>query len=112
VDQRFVLNVAVREGTGVLELLSSKDQTLYVRRHSYLALNLGLDVPDGIGRLDVQSELLTEGRVDDDLHSSKKQVERRFLLNVRVGTVSLDVQSGGPSRTMKCNNATANCTGV
>jgi hypothetical protein len=85
VDYRFVLNVAVRDGTGVLELLFVKDQTLLVRRLSYLVLNLGLDVVDGIGRLDVQGDGHSGESLDEDLHSStntENQVKRRFLLKM------------------------------
>jgi hypothetical protein len=96
-ERRFVLNVAVREGTGVLELLANENQTLLFRTVSFLVFNLGLDVVDGIGRLDVQGDGLSgERHIDEDLHSStntENQVKRRFLLNVvvRVGTVSFDV---------------------
>jgi hypothetical protein len=70
VDYRFVLNVAIRKGTGVLELISVKDQTLVVRRDFFLVLNLGLDVADGIGRLDVQGDGLSGESFDEDLHWS------------------------------------------
>jgi hypothetical protein len=74
-----------------------------VGRVPFLALNLGLDVADGIGRLDVQGDSFSGESLHEDLHSStstENQVERRFLLNVvvRVGTVRLEVQSGGRGR--------------
>jgi D-ribose pyranose/furanose isomerase RbsD len=48
----------VRKGTTILKLLSSKDQTLLVRRDTLLVLDLGLDVVDGVGRLDLESDCL------------------------------------------------------
>ena len=53
---RLLLNVVVAQGTTVLELLSGKDETLLIRGNSFLVLNLGLDVVDGIGRLDLKSD--------------------------------------------------------
>ena len=50
------LNVVVAQGTTVLELLSGEDQTLLIRGDSFLVLDLGLDVIDGIGRLDLKSD--------------------------------------------------------
>lgn len=50
------LNVVVREGTTVLQLLSSKNQTLLVRRNTFLVLNLCLDIIDSITRLDLESD--------------------------------------------------------
>ena len=50
VESGFLLNVVIREGTAVLELLPSKDQALLVRRNSFLVLDLGLDVIDGVAR--------------------------------------------------------------
>jgi hypothetical protein len=44
----FLLDVIVSEGSAVLKLLSSKDQSLLVGRDSLLVLDLGLDVFDGV----------------------------------------------------------------
>ena len=40
VEGRLLLNVVVREGTAILELLPSKDKTLLVRGNAFLVLNL------------------------------------------------------------------------
>lgn len=50
------LNVVVTQGTTILELLSGKDQTLLVWGNSFLILDLGLDVIDGVGRFDLKSD--------------------------------------------------------
>ena len=43
------LNVIIREGPTVLELLSGENETLLIRGDSLLVLNLGLHIIDGIG---------------------------------------------------------------
>ena len=44
----FLLDVVVGEGAAVLELLSGEDQPLLVWGNSFLVLDLGLDVVDGV----------------------------------------------------------------
>ncbi len=66
-EGRFLLDVVVTQGTSVLELLSSKDKTLLIRGDSFLVLDLGLDVVDGIRWLDVQSDRLTCEGFHEDL---------------------------------------------
>ncbi len=53
---RLLLNVVVGEGATVLQLLACKDQALLVRRNAFLVLNLGLDVVDGIARLNLKGD--------------------------------------------------------
>ncbi len=40
---RLRLDVVVREGPAILQLLSGKDQTLLIGRDSFFVLDLGLD---------------------------------------------------------------------
>ena len=56
---RLLLNVVVREGTAVFQLLSGEDQTLLVRRNAFLILDLGLDIVDGIAGFDLKSDGLS-----------------------------------------------------
>ena len=68
--------------------LTGEDQTLLIRGDSLLVLDLGLDVLDGVGGLDLEGDGLAGERLDEDLHSSAKtkdEVERRLLLDVVVG---------------------------
>ena len=44
----LLLNVVVRKGTTVFELLASENETLLVGWDSFLVLDLGLDVLDGV----------------------------------------------------------------
>ena len=52
----LLLAVVVRESAAVLELLASEDQALLVRGDALLVLDLGLDVVDGVGRLDLEGD--------------------------------------------------------
>ena len=47
------LDVVVGEGAAILELLTSEDQSLLVRRDALLVLDLGLDIVDRVRRLDL-----------------------------------------------------------
>jgi len=44
VESRLLLDVVVGEGAAVLELLAGEDETLLIRRDSFLVLNLCLDI--------------------------------------------------------------------
>ena len=48
---RLLLNVVFGESASIFELLTGEDQALLIRRDTFLVLNLGLDVVDGVGRL-------------------------------------------------------------
>jgi hypothetical protein len=56
VERRLLLDVVIRQGATVLELLACEDQALLVRRDALLVLNLGLDIVDGVGRLHLQGD--------------------------------------------------------
>uniref|UniRef100_A0A0A9E0D3 Uncharacterized protein n=1 Tax=Arundo donax TaxID=35708 RepID=A0A0A9E0D3_ARUDO len=53
---RLLLDIVVNQGTAILKLLSSKDEPLLVRRDSLLVLNLGLDIINGVGALNLQRD--------------------------------------------------------
>jgi hypothetical protein len=52
----LLLNVVVGEGAAIFQLLAGKDQALLVRRDALLVLDLGLDVVDGIGGLNLEGD--------------------------------------------------------
>ena len=58
-ESRLLLDVIVGESASILKLLSSKDETLLIRRNTFLVLDLGLDIVNGIGRLDIQGDGLS-----------------------------------------------------
>ena len=84
----LLLDVVVREGSAILELLSSEDESLLIRRDTLLVLDLGLDVLNGIGGLDIEGDGLTSEGLDEDLHTTSKsqhKMESGLLLDVVVG---------------------------
>jgi len=48
VEGRLLLDVVVRQGAPVLQLLAGEDETLLVRGDALLVLDLGLDVLNGV----------------------------------------------------------------
>lgn len=52
----FLLNIVIRQGAAVLELLSGEDETLLIGRDSLLILNFGLDIVDGVTGLYIQRD--------------------------------------------------------
>ena len=53
---RLLLDVVIGKGSAILKLLAGEDQTLLVRGNSLLVLNLGLDIVDGVGRLNLEGD--------------------------------------------------------
>jgi len=83
----LLLDVVVGQSATVLQLLTSKDQTLLIGRDTLLVLNLGLDVLNGVRCFDFQRDRLAREGLDEDLHTTAKtehKVKRRLLLNVVV----------------------------
>lgn len=69
---RFLLNIVVRKGASVFELLASKDETLLIRGDTFLILNLRFDIVDCVRRFDLQGDRLARQGFDEDLHASTK----------------------------------------
>jgi hypothetical protein len=67
VEGRLLLDVVIREGSAILELLSGEDESLLVRGDSLLVLDLSLDVVDRVRRLDLQGDGLTREGLDENL---------------------------------------------
>ena len=90
-ESGLLLDVVVREGSAVLELLSSEDKSLLIWWDSLLVLDLGLNILDGVSWLNVKGDGLTSQGLDEDLHTTSKsedQVKGRLLLDVVVGKSS------------------------
>ena len=82
---RLLLDVVVREGAAIFQLLSSKDQTLLIRRNAFLVLDLGLDIVNGVRGFHIQGDGLASESLDKDLHTTTEtedQVQGGFLLDV------------------------------
>ena len=53
---RFLLDVVVGQRTAVLELLASENEALLIGRNAFLVLDLGLDVVDRVGGLNLEGD--------------------------------------------------------
>jgi hypothetical protein len=87
VEGRLLLDVVIRKGTTVLQLLSGKNETLLVRGDAFLILDLGLDVVDSVRRLYLKSDGLPSKGLHEDLHAAtqtKNEMEGGLFLDVVV----------------------------
>ena len=62
------MDVVVRQSSSIFQLLAGEDESLLVGRDTFLVLDLGLHVLDGVGGLNVQSDGLSSQGLDEDLH--------------------------------------------
>ena len=84
----LLLDVVVGESAAVFKLLSGEDEALLIWGDAFLVLNFCLDVLNGVGGFDVQSDGLASESLDEDLHATSEaenQVESGLLLDVVVG---------------------------
>ena len=95
VEGRFLLDIVVRQGPPIVELLASEDEALLIGRDTFLILDLGLDILNSVGCIDVQGDGLAGESLHEDLHAtaeSEDQVKSGLLLNVVVGESSAVLQ--------------------
>merc|ERR1711874_107547 len=91
----LLLDVVVGESPSVLQLLASEDQPLLIWGDSLLVLDLGLDVLNGVGWLDLEGDGLPGEGLDEGLHTSSQsehKMEGALLLDVVVGESSSVLQ--------------------
>ena len=67
-ESRLLLDIVVGEGSSILELLTSEDQTLLVGRDPFLILDFSLDILDSVTGLDLKGDGLTREGLDENLH--------------------------------------------
>ena len=72
VQGALLLNVVVAQRATVLELLTSEDQTLLVRRNALLVLNLGLHIVNRVRGLNLERDRLASQGLDEDLHGRQR----------------------------------------
>ena len=90
-EGRLLLDVVVRKGSAILKLLTSEDESLLIWWDTFLILDLGFDVFDGVSWFDVESDGLTSESLDEDLHTTSKsedEMESGLFLDVVVGESS------------------------
>jgi hypothetical protein len=81
------LNVVVTQSSSIFKLLSSEDKSLLIGWDSFLVLDLGLDILNGVRWLNIKSDGLASQGLNEDLHTSSEsqdQMESRFFLDVVV----------------------------
>jgi len=83
-----LLNIVVGEGSPILRLLSSKDQSLLVGGNAFLVLDLRLDIVDRVGGLDLKGDSLARKGLDEDLHDGGIYVK-----TLTGKTITLEVES-------------------
>ena len=64
------MDVIVAQGAPILKLLAGENETLLVRRNSFLILNLGFNIVNGIRRLNLKGDGLSGKGFDEDLHAT------------------------------------------
>lgn len=50
----FLLNIVIREGSAIFQLLAGENEPLLIRGDTFLVVYLGFDVVDGIRTLELQ----------------------------------------------------------
>ena len=76
--QLTLLDVVVRQSPAIFELLSGEDETLLVWGNSFLVLDLGLHVLDGVGGLHLEGDGLARQSFDEDLHPEAGENKLRY----------------------------------
>ena len=62
------MDVVVTQCSAIFQLLSSKDQSLLIRRDSFLILNLGLDIVNCVRGFHIESDGLPRQSLNENLH--------------------------------------------
>merc|ERR1712213_223633 len=84
-ESALLLDVIIRKSSSILELLSSKDQSLLIWGNSFLVLDLSLDILNRVRRLNLKGDGLSSQGLDEDLHTSSQsenKMESALLLDV------------------------------
>merc|ERR1711937_572131 len=84
----LLLNVVIRESTSILQLLPCRNKTLLIWRNTFLVLDLGLHIVDGVAWLHIKSDSFTSQRFHKDLHTTTKtqhEMKGGLFLDVVIG---------------------------
>jgi len=87
----FFLDIVVRKGSSIFKLLSSEDKSLLIWGDSFLVLDLGFDVLNGVCWLNIKGDGLSCQGLDEDLHTtseSEDEMKSGLLLDVVIGESS------------------------
>merc|ERR1719411_1289114 len=86
-QSRLLLNIVVRQGPAIFQLLSGEDETLLIWGNALLILDFGFDVLNGVRGFDFKGDSFTSQSLHKNLHTTSKaehKMQSRFLLNVIV----------------------------
>lgn len=61
----YLLDVVVAQGAAIFELLAGKDQALLVGRDAFFVLDLGFDIVDCVGGLNLEGDGLAREGLDE-----------------------------------------------
>ena len=67
--RRLLLNIVIRQRPTILQLFSSKNEALLIRRNALLVLNLRLDRLNAVGWFHVERDRLARECLDENLHA-------------------------------------------
>merc|ERR1712096_129341 len=83
----LLLDVVVRQSATIFQLFTGEDQPLLIWGDSFLVLDLGLHILNGVRWLHLQGDGLTSEGLDEDLHASSEtenEMKGALLLDVIV----------------------------
>jgi len=72
----LLLDIVVRQGPAIFQLLAGKDQPLLIRGNSLLILDLGLDVLNGVRGLHFQGDGLAGQSLHENLHATSETQDK------------------------------------
>merc|ERR1719162_2400016 len=106
----LLLDVVVRESTAIFKLFTSKNQSLLIWGNTFLVLDLGLNVLNGVRCFNLKSDGLASQGFDKNLHTSTEtedQVKGTLLLDVvvRESTAILKLFTGKDQSLLIWGNA-------
>merc|ERR1711971_881144 len=70
VKGRLLLDVVIRQSAAIFKLLAGKDQSLLIWGNAFLVLDLGLNILNGVGCLNLKGNGLASQGFDENLHAS------------------------------------------
>jgi len=83
------LDVIVAQCAAIFELFSREDETLLIRRDSLLILDLGFNIVDGVGVLDIEGDCFAREVLDKDLYHQQSLWQKQVADNVFVTTPTI-----------------------
>jgi len=95
VECALLLDIIIRQGTSVFELLASKDEALLVGGYTLLILDLRLNIINRVRRFDLESYRFAGQCLHEDLHATTKaenEMESRLFLDVVIRKSSTVLQ--------------------